>query len=319
MLKIHPIQKNHLEDTAALVVNRYQNLFLQQPLLPERYKNESNIMPHLENLYNTGCPGVVAIQDGRLVGFLMGWMMEEFRGKKSTYSPEWANAATLDNSKFIYQEMYQALSEKWVAGGYIVHYMTIFANDPNAITACQWLGYGMLNIDAIRGMEPVLRKAVEVDIRLASSQDLRHVITLNQGLRAYMMGSPIFLIPAPLEEEVFQTWIDDPQKDIWLAFSGDEPVAFFRVGPANPDVSLVIGDEKTTSIYGAFTKEAERGKEIASALLAQTIETGKSKGYQRCAVDFESMNTLGVRFWLRHFNPVCYSLVRYIDDRLIQE
>jgi GNAT superfamily N-acetyltransferase len=319
MLRIHPFQKNHLEDAAALVVSRYQNLYALEPLLPDRYLHQLNILPHLESLYNAGSPGVVAIQDGKLVGFLMGWTMEEFRGKKSTFSPEWANAAKLDNSKFIYQEMHQALTEKWVAAGYVAHYITIFANDHEAITACQWLGYGMFSVDAIRGLEPVQRKATEVEIRLANPKDLDDIVSLNQGLRAYMMGSPSFFIPDTLDKEVFQAWIDDPQKDIWLAYSGDEPLAFFRVGPANHDVSLIIVDEKTTSIYGAYTKETERGKEIASALLAKMIEAGINQGYQRCAVDFESMNTLGSRFWLRHFNPVCYSLVRYIDERLVGE
>jgi len=319
MLRIQNIQKKHLEDAAALVVNRFQDLSSQEPLLPDRYQHHSNILPHLESLYNAGSPGVVAIQHEQLVGFLMGWTMEEFRGKKSTYSPEWANAAIIDNSKFIYQEMHQALSARWVAEGYIAHYITIFANDPEAITACQWLGYGMFSVDALRGMQPVQRKETEVDIRLAKAQDLHDIAALNQGLRAYMMGSPAFFIPDELDEQYFQAWIDDPQKEIWLAYSGDEPVAFFRVGPANPDVSMIIDDESTTSIYGAFTKEVERGKEIASALLAKTIEAGINKGYQRCAVDFESMNTLGSRFWLRHFNPVCYSLVRYIDERLVGE
>lgn len=318
MLRIHPIQKNHLEDAASLVASRYRNLNSLEPLLPDRYLDQLNILPHLESLYHTGGPGVVAIQDGKLVGFFMGWTMEEFRGKKSTFSPEWANAAKVDNSKFIYQELHQALTAKWVAEGYVAHYISIFANDPEAITACQWLGYGMFSIDAVRGMEPVQRNATEVEIRLANLQDVQDIVSLNQELQAYMMGSPSFFIPDTLDKDVFQTWIDDPQKDIWLAYSGDEPLAFFRVGPANHDVSLIIVDEKTTSIYGAFTKEAQRGKEIASALLAKTIETGKNKGYQRCAVDFESMNTLGSRFWLRHFNPVCYSLVRYIDERLIK-
>jgi len=319
MLEIHPVKKEHLEDAAAMVVSRYQDLNKREPLLPDRYNHASNILPHLESMYNAGSPGVAAIQDGRLVGFLMAWTMETFRSKKSTYSPEWANAAILDRSKYLYQEMHQALAAKWVAEGYIAHYISIFANDTQAITACQWLGYGMLGIDAIRGMQPVQKDKTAFEIRHASPRELNDIVALNQGLRAYMMGSPIFIIPEELDEEYFQSWIDDPQKEILLAYSGTEPVAFFRIGPANQDVSMIIVDEKTTSIYGAFTLEAERGKQIASALLAKTIELGKSRGYLRCAVDFESMNILGSRFWLRHFNPVCYSLVRYIDERLVKK
>jgi len=318
MLRVHPFQKNHLQEAAELVVNRTKHLCTLEPLLPDRYCHVSNILPQLENLYNTGSPGVVAIQDGRLAGFLMGWTMEEFRGKKSTYSPEWANAAIPGHSKFIYQEMYTSLAASWVHEQCIAHYISILANDAEAITACQWLGFGMLGVDAIRGMQPVRSKAAEIDIRLASSQDLKDVIALNQGLRDYMIGAPNFLILDEVDEPYLQSWIEDPQREIWLAYADGEPVAFFRIGPANQDVSLIIVDEKTTSIYGAFTKENERGKEIASALLQKTIQRGQSRGYHRCAVDFETMNTLGSRFWLRHFNPVCYSLVRFIDERLVE-
>jgi hypothetical protein len=28
------------------------------------------------------------------------------------------------------------------------------------------------------------------------------------------------------------------------------------------------------------------------------------------------MNILAARFWLRHFRPVCYTLVRHVDERI---
>ena len=88
------------------------------------------------------------------------------------------------------------------------------------------------------------------------------------------------------------------------------------LGPANEDVCTLIVDEQTTSIYGAFTKENVRGKGVATALLNHALERAREAGYRRCAVDFESMNLEGARFWLRYFSPVCFSLLRHIDARL---
>ena len=45
----------------------------------------------------------------------------------------------------------------------------------------------------------------------------------------------------------------------------------------------------------------------------KVLESGQ--GYVRCAVDFEPENVLGARFWLRAFQPVCYSLFRQVDER----
>lgn len=57
---------------------------------------------------------------------------------------------------------------------------------------------------------------------------------------------------------------------------------------------------------------------IATALLAHALDHARLCGYQRCAVPFEPMNPLGSRFWLKYFQPVCYSFLRNIDNRLAQ-
>jgi GNAT superfamily N-acetyltransferase len=79
---------------------------------------------------------------------------------------------------------------------------------------------------------------------------------------------------------------------------------------------MLIEDEKTTSIVSAFTREEARGGGIATALLNRALDWGREQGYARCAVDWEPMNVLASRFWLRYFQPVSYALERYIDERL---
>jgi hypothetical protein len=104
MLNVVPLKEEHLEDAAALVSNRYIKLYEQIPDLPHQYREVSILLPLLENILQTNPPGVAAIREGKLVGFLTGWQMPSFRGKKSTYSPEWANGADLEESAFIYEE-----------------------------------------------------------------------------------------------------------------------------------------------------------------------------------------------------------------------
>jgi GNAT superfamily N-acetyltransferase len=132
-----------------------------------------------------------------------------------------------------------------------------------------------------------------------------------------MKESPVFFIPEELSKVDLLQWLEDPHRAIWMAFVDGEPMAYMQMGPANDDVCTIIYDEKTTSIYGAFTIESLRGGGIASALLDRALASAREAGYQRCAVDFETMNLLGTRFWLRHFKPVCLSLLRYVDDRVL--
>jgi GNAT superfamily N-acetyltransferase len=316
LLKIIPLCEEHLEDAAALVSHRYENLRQGEPLLPGRYGEVSTWLPLLHNIMGAGGPGVGAIRDGRLVGFLVGWLMPNFRGVSSVYSPEWGNAADLKDSRYIYEEMYTHLAADWVADKYLAHYISIFANDVDAINAWHWLGFGMNGIDAIRGMGPINGVYPQIEIRHANSQNLEQVIELNDGLRGYMKGSPVFFIAEKFSQEYFMEWLEDPDKVIWLAYVNEKPVAFMQMGPANDDVCTIIYNEKTTSIYAAFTVEKMRGAGIATALLDHAIASAKDAGYERCAVDFETMNLLGTRFWLRHFKPVCYSLLRNVDERV---
>jgi hypothetical protein len=36
-----------------------------------------------------------------------------------------------------------------------------------------------------------------------------------------------------------------------------------------------------------------------------------AQGYTACSVDFESLNPEAAVFWMRYFEPVCYSVLRF--------
>jgi len=315
MLEISPLKEEHIDDAAALVSRRYINLCEQNPNLPRRYAQVSVLRPLLQNLIQTGCPGVVAINNAKLVGFLAGWQMPSFRGKKSTYSPEWANAANLEDSQRIYEEMYTHLAEAWAADRYVSHYISIFPNDVQALRTMYWLNFGMISVDAVRGLDPVPGGG-DIDLRRAELQDIDLVMTLHGDLRRYMQGPPVFFLADKKERSYYEEWLQDPEKVVWLGFRDDAPVAFMRLGPADDDVCTIIVDEKTTSIYAAFTREEARQGGAATALLNHALKSAQASGYERCAVSFEPMNLLGTRFWLKYFDPVCYSVHRLIDERL---
>jgi GNAT superfamily N-acetyltransferase len=318
MLQIIPLKEEHLEDAAFLVSSRYKTLHQQQPLLPDRYLKAQNFLPLLQNIMRASSPGVAAIQGGQLVGFLTAWLMPDFRGKRSVYSPEWANAAIVENCRFIYEEMVQKIAANWVGDRYVAHYISIFANDLETIDTFHWLGFGKLGIDAVRGLGPVKHADPLIDIRRAGLEDIEGVMALHKGLVGFAKSAPNFFIAQEHSQAYFEDWLDDPDKAIWLASVDGEPVAFFRMGPANDDVCAIIYDPKTTSIYEAFTQERMRGKKIGTSILARVIDAAQSAGYERCAVDFETTNLSGTRFWLGgDFKPVTYSLLRYIDERVV--
>lgn len=318
MFKTIPLSEEHLEDAAVLVSHRYRCLCEQEPHLPHRYAEVSNLLPLLQNIFKVTGAGVATIRGNHLVGFLTGWQMPSFRGKRSVYSPEWANAADLEDSPHIYEEMYSHLSAAWVADKYVAHYISLFPNDVDAMRAWHWMGFGMISVDALRGLDSLRSYDANVTIRRAGLQDIEQVMELHQDLWQYHKEAPIFLLAEKRDRSYYEEWLRDPDRVVWLAYWQEEPVAFMRLGPADDDVCTIIFDEKTTSIYGAFTKKKVRREGIATALLDHALKSARDSGYERCAVSFEPMNSVGSRFWLQYFMPVCFSLLRIVDDRLIQ-
>jgi hypothetical protein len=150
----------HLVGAADLVARRCRDLRHHVPLVPARYERPEVILSLLEG--QAHLPGVVAIQDGRLMGFLTGFIIEEFMGRKSAYSPEWANGACGDESGRLYLEMYRHLSARWRAEGCAQHVVTMLAHDQAGVAAWQWLGFGFIVVDAVRGLEPVDGEAAAV-------------------------------------------------------------------------------------------------------------------------------------------------------------
>jgi GNAT superfamily N-acetyltransferase len=315
-LKIVPLRDKYLEDAASLVAARYRALRGQVSSLPSRYEDVSSILPPLRDLAGQA-PGVVAMREGRLVGFLLGMVLPEFRGKRGTYSPEWANAAQAGDSREIYQEMYARLSAGWVADGCFTHVTTLLAHDREAIDAWHWLGFGLISVDAIRDLTPAQGASADVEIRRAGLEDIEQAMALSHALGQHLAAAPIFLRSVGKQGRTFhEQWLANSDNALWLAYRGGEIVACMGFEPASPDACYIIRDEKTISITSAFTAESERGNGIATTLLNHALAWARSVGYQRCAVDFEPQNIPAVRFWLRHFQPICYSQIRHVDERV---
>jgi len=297
-----------------LVSVRYKALRERVPLLPSCYEDTNTILAMLCDL--TGeVPGVVAIRGNRLAGFLCGFVIPMFLGKRSVYSPEWANGAGLGESRRVYEEMYGHISAHWVADGCFTHLVTMLAHDREGIESWHWLGFGLAAVDSLRELKPVRDGAAKVELRRASVEDVAEVAAFGEALNRHVAAPPTFWIH---ESEDYEKWLEQAENVLWLAYEGEEVVGCIGLGPANPDACAIIQDEKTASIVSAYVKEHARGRGIATALLNRSLEWARTEGYERCAVDFEPMNPLAARFWPKYFKPVCYSLMRCVDERVEQ-
>lgn len=311
-LHVASLREDHLEDAASLVSVRYQALRRQVPILPARYEEVDALLAMLRGLAGEAS-GVVATRGRRLAGFLLGFVIPEFLGKRTVYSPEWANGALAGESRRVYEEMYALLSATWVADKCFSHVVSLLGNDREGIEGWQWLGFGMAAVDGVRELKPVEGGAEEVEIRQASLNDIGEATRLGEALEKHLAAAPTFWVHP---HQDYAEWLEDPRHALWLACEDGEVIAFMGLEGGHSEGCEIVQDEKTVSISSAFTKEDARGRGVATALLNRCLAWGQSEGYERCAVDFEAMNRLAARYWMKWFEPVCYSLMRCIDERV---
>jgi GNAT superfamily N-acetyltransferase len=323
-LKIVPFEERHLPEAAALVARRYRALRSQVPYMPSWYEHGGSIEPLLAWI-TANFEGVVALHRGQVAGLLVGMVLDEFRGQRAVFSPEWANGAVAGpgadglSSGPVYRAMYAELSEQWLAQGCGRHLVSVMAHDQEGIDAWHWSGFGKVAADAVRRLEPLGRKSRSLArIRRAVAADAEAVARLQRELKETLAGAPTFLYYDPAgEDEDFGPWLQGETHALWLVEVQGDPVAYMRAGPANEDACTIIRDHGTCSITGALTQAQVRGTGLGAVLLEQVLAWARAMGYERCAVDFEPENVEGARFWMNYFEPVCFALSRQIDLRFL--
>jgi GNAT superfamily N-acetyltransferase len=311
-MNVTDLQPEHLEAAAGLVVARYRTLRGQVPSLPARYEDVGTIAGMLREMGEPA--GVVALQAGRLVGFLTGFVLPEFLGKRGFYSPEWANGAEPGDSRRIYEEMYQYGSARWIAGGCVIHAVTLMAHDREGIEGWQWLGFGLCAADGVRGLAPVQGDPTDLKVRQAGPQEAGEVSAFGQALERHMAAPPVFWLH---DAEDYGAWLRQPGHAAFLAYKGDEAVGCLGLELGHAGGCDIVQDEGTAGITIAYIREDARCKGIGAALLNQVLAWAGDRGCRRCAADWEPMNPPARRFWSKRFDPVCFSLMRWIDERLV--
>jgi GNAT superfamily N-acetyltransferase len=320
-IQIVPFAQEYLEQAASMVAARYRAARGLIPFLPARFEEPEAILPRLQD-HAGSVPGVAALREGRLVGYLLTLLVMN-RGERLAYVPDCGHAADAAGRYDIYRQMYAAVADQWLAHGCFWHAITFYPDEREALEAWFSVGFGLAVIDSLRELDlacelgPAQQPAAAVEVRRARPVDVDWVAPLELALERHLSAPPVYL-PLIIEDgrRGLERWLADEAHALWLAFQDGEAVAYLRLEPSEGLV-LPTSAETTVSITGAFTREEARGQGIGAALLQHAFNWARSAGYVHCSVDFESANIPGSRFWLGSgFQPVCHSLMRRIDGRL---
>ena len=318
-MRIIDLTSEHLEKCVDLFMDGLQRQAAETSSLEIGHIRGEDIHKKLSDLVSQN--GGVAVTDNtKLIGYMTGWEPEGFLGgHKGAYSPEWAHAARTEDAFGTYRAMYQAIGQRWVDHGCLTHAVNLLYVDSEPRSAFSWNGFGFICIDAVRNIDPIgVLVPSGLYICPMQAEDVEAWLPMQQGVNIHLASSPAF--KPDLESKTAQQlaeWLSEPGHQAWIAWKGKRSVGYIQCEPVEPGAAWVVQGEGSFAVNGAFVYPEERAGGIAKALLSTMMLWARDVGMHRCSVDFETANLESCNFWLRHFQPVCVSMVRRLDERIL--
>lgn len=317
-MTIEPFREKHIIDAVKLFKVNFSNLRDSFTYLPNKFENLDFISKKLKDITSEN-PSFVALESNKIVGYMTGYSnISELKGSfTGSYTPEWAHSAITDGYRNIYEELYRTLSGIWSNQNNYTHIIS-FLKNVDLIETLSMLGFGMQVIDAVRTLNPIIEDpSANYTIEQANKTHIAQLKEMQQLIDNHLESPPIFL-----KRDIFE--MDDQQiinefiandKITLIAKKEDEIISCIRGTKNDGNISL-IQDKGTFAINFGYTKKEYRNTGISAHLLNEIILQAKKEGATFCSVDFESQNIEGRNFWLKYFQPIVYSMMRKIDDRI---
>jgi GNAT superfamily N-acetyltransferase len=330
-IQVEPFSESHLDDAARLLAQRHRADRLAAPELPARFENAGDARTQIQAACaRERTSGVVALQGGRLAGFLLGSIVlpppsafwAGILAPRSVEMPYAGYAAVEEEAIEIYREMYAALAGDWSRAGCFSHFIEVQAGDRAALTAWFSLGFGQYLTLAARDTEPVPSRdgpQPGVEIRRVGVEEIDVIMRLSEGLWRHHSMSPMFapVLPEALPElrSYQQGLLAGAENAFWVAYQSGRPVAMqtfhqqTHAEIARPDGGVYL--------FEGYSEPDSRGSGAGTALLRRTMDWARSAGYDACTLHYFAANLSGARFWRRSgFRPLTHRLVRRIDERI---
>lgn len=314
-IELFCFERRHREEAAALALAGYREERRLVKELPQECE-----LPDLTGFAENGL-GVAAFEGKKMVGFLCACdpFDNAFRATdaRGVFSPMGANAAVSENRAGIYAAMYQAAGAKWVQAGAVSHAVCLYAHEEEVQRQFYRYGFGLRCIDAVRPMELIeCKPCTGYAFAQLPNTECRLVYPLYLALHSHYRESPFFMDREPETPEEFLASSMREDVRYFVAERNGKLCAYLKIAASGETFAARGNDYR--HIRGAYCLPEHRGRGVYQNLLNFAIAALKKEGYARLGVNFESFNPTGRGFWLKYFAAYTHSVVRRIDERIVQ-
>jgi GNAT superfamily N-acetyltransferase len=315
-LEIRPFSDEFLDPAGALLAARHRAHRAVEPLLPAQYEDPAAARAEVEALLGLdGASGVVALRDGRVVGYLLG-----VRRSDETWGANvWVELAghAVEEPEDL-RDLYGAAAKGWVDDDERPrHYALVPATDPALVEAWSRVGFGQQHA---AGIQAVPEGRWPECVRLATAADVEGLLDLDPVLSDHQELSPVFArgFARQDRDEMRAELLGDIAKEEigdLVAERDGRIVGAFQIVPVElSSVHTSLSRPPGAALLGwAATYPEVRGSGAGLALTEAAFAWARERGHETMVTDWRVTNLLSSRFWpARGFRPTFLRLYRHI-------
>ncbi|MFH9015383.1 GNAT family N-acetyltransferase [Streptomyces sp. NPDC017943] len=309
---------DHLGPAAELLAARHRRVARLEPALGGRFAVPEECRALLEQAWEDGARGAVAVRDGAVAGYLLARSGEGQRGRHcwtqshhAAYSPA-AGPAVL-------HRLYAALSADWLADGRLHHYVVAPSADlPLWLT----LGFPHEQVHAIADVPATAPTAAPDGVRKAVPTDMDALEPLLGLINEAHAAPPVFAFTDQPMWDVLRSGhlelMNDPAVAYWVCEGQDGIDGFVVMRPVPREEASILKPEGSVELLLAATAPHARGTGVGRRLTEWALADAAQRGHTLCVTDWRAANPFSSVFWPRRgFRPVAYRLHRMLDPRLM--
>jgi GNAT superfamily N-acetyltransferase len=314
---IETFSSAHLGHAAELLTARHQRDVTLAPALGGRFSVLEECKALLEQVWEDGARGAVAVQGGEVIGYLLARPGDGQRGRHCWTHPQDA-VYSPDAGSVILQQLYAHLSGQWLADGRLHHYTVAPAADlPLWLT----LGFPHEQVHAIMDVPARTSAQAPRGIRQAGPADIDALEPLLGLINEAHAAPPVFAFTdRPMWDILWSGHLEllnDPAVAYWVSEGPEGIDGFVVMRPVPDDESSILKPKGSVELILASTAPHTRGTGVGRRLTEWALADAAHRGFTVCVTDWRAANPLSSVFWPRRgFRPVAYRLHRILDPRL---
>ena len=321
-MKFDDLKDKYIDDAVKMAQAHYDKECEATPALYKKdYKDKLADM--LGYIFQHGM-GKVALENNQLIGFLGFYapLDEQFGHVTGSFSPVFANAYGGKNRATTASRLFEEASKAMVDKGILSYTVAIYAHDQEVLEAYSFNGFGYRCADAIRIIEKQNEKTIKAnDLEAYTFEEIDrnqagNLLDFHNNVRAHLGQSPTYYPVGLHSLDTFLKNCEEDKSRLFIASFKGHVVGYYEL--ISTGETFITNEEDYLHIVGAYINKDHRGKGVLAGLLDYILEKLKDEGYSKLGVDCETTNPPAYRYWKKHFDYYTYSLVRRLDERIVE-